>query len=171
MFQPTRPLTIRFFQTLAGVITTATHGTGYHYGVLSSYVLALTLMLPDGSYIRCSREQSPDIFKASLCGLGGTGLILSVKLQVEPTTRLEERQWSLPFDDAINQLPSLAPSAEHVRLWWFPQSDMIRVSSSNRTSEVCGAELRNGYVGLPISVRPYQVRREAGFGTRYLVII
>jgi L-gulonolactone oxidase len=107
--------------------------------VLSTHVLALTVMLADGRRVRCSRDENENLFLASLCGLGSTGLILSIRLEVEPATRLREEQYSIPFDDAVSQLPKLVPAADHVRFWWFPQADVVRVSSANRSSEVCGA--------------------------------
>lgn len=123
-------------QTLAGVVTTATHGTGIRYGVISTHVIFLTLLLADGSRVTCSSSERADLFTASICGLGSTGLILSVGLAVEPLFRLKEVQESRPFEDVMENLDSIVHSAEHVRLWWFPAADTVRVSLSNRTQEV-----------------------------------
>jgi L-gulonolactone oxidase len=125
-------------QTLAGVIATATHGSSLGDGVMSTHVRALELMLPDGSVVRCSRAagEDPDLFAASLCGLGATGLILSATLDVAPAFRLQEHQHSVPFDEALQLIPELAPAAEHFRAWWFPQADTVRLSMSNPTTDV-----------------------------------
>lgn len=122
-------------QTLAGIITTATHGSGITYGVISTHVLSLTLLLADGSRARCSRSENPDLFTASICGLGTTGLILAIQLEVEPAFRLKETQYTISFDEGLQTLDRLVQSAEHVRLWWFPQADDLRVSAANRSSE------------------------------------
>ncbi|KAI1790573.1 L-gulonolactone/D-arabinono-1,4-lactone oxidase [Ganoderma leucocontextum] len=122
-------------QTLGGVVTTATHGSGIDYPVISMDVLALVLLLADGSRVRCSREENADLFLASICGLGSTGLILEVTLDVAPAFRLKEVQESRPFDEVVRDLDSIAHAAEHVRLWWFPHAGVIRLSSSNRTHE------------------------------------
>ncbi|THH06843.1 hypothetical protein EW145_g3801 [Phellinidium pouzarii] len=114
-------------QTLAGVITTATHGTGVTFGVMSTMVLELTLMLADGSKVTCSEQERPDLFKASLCGLGATGLILAVKLQVEPAFRLKEEQNTIEFDAFINEFDDLMCAAEHVRFWWFIQNGLSEI--------------------------------------------
>lgn len=123
-------------QTLAGMVTTSTHGSGIEYSVLSTHVLSLLLLLPDGSRVHCSREERPALFMASLCGLGSTGLILEVKLELEPAFRLKETQESLPFDDVLDKFDDIVHSAEHVRLWWFPAAGTVRVSAANRTDEV-----------------------------------
>lgn len=124
-------------QTLAGVITTATHGSGTNYGVISTHVLALRLLLVNGRIVRCSRTEHPDLFLASLCGLGSTGLLVSVTLQVEPAFHLKEVSETIGLDEAIEDLDALASSGEHVRMWWFPQTDKVRVNVSDRTREVC----------------------------------
>jgi len=123
-------------QTLAGVVTTATHGSGINYGVISTNVMAISLLLADGSRLTCSRNEHSDIFMASICGLGATGIILSIQLEVEPAFRLKEVQRSLSFEDVVQNLDKHTRSAEHVRFWWFPTQDMIRASYCSRTNEV-----------------------------------
>ena len=123
-------------QTLGGVISTATHGSGITYGVLSTQVRALSLLLADGSRTSCSRTERPDLFLATICGLGATGIILSVQLAVEPNFRLKEVQQSLSFDEVVQNFDHLVHSAEHVKFWWFPTMDVMRCNYLNRTIEV-----------------------------------
>ncbi|GBE87097.1 L-gulonolactone/D-arabinono-1,4-lactone oxidase [Sparassis latifolia] len=122
-------------QSLAGVVTTATHGSGMSYKVLSTHVLSLVLLLADGSRVLCSHQERPDLFTASLCGLGSTGLILEIRLEVERAFRLKEVQEMRAFDEVVSDVDAIATAAEHVRLWWFPQAGVVRVCSANRTSE------------------------------------
>lgn len=107
-----------------------------NFKVISTHVLSLTLLLADGTRVRCSRQDHPDLFIASLCSLGGTGLILQIQLEVGPAFRLKETQECIPFDSVVNNIDSIAQASEHVRFWWFPQADIIRVSSADRTFEV-----------------------------------
>ncbi|KAF9009551.1 D-arabinono-1,4-lactone oxidase-domain-containing protein [Cyathus striatus] len=123
-------------QTLAGAISTATHGSGINYAVLSAHVVTLTMLLANGKIVCCTRTENQDLFMASLCGLGATGIILSVQLQVESAFRLKDVQKTVPFEDVVGNLDILVNSSEHVRFWWFPVSDMIRCSYANRTSEL-----------------------------------
>lgn len=123
-------------QTLGGIVTTATHGSGIAYGVISTHVMALTVLLADGSCVSCSRSDRSDLFTASVCGLGATGLIISVELEVEPAFRLKEIAESRPFHAVLDNLDDVAHSAQHVRLAWTPSADTIRVGMMNRTQEV-----------------------------------
>ncbi|KAG9311081.1 D-arabinono-1,4-lactone oxidase-domain-containing protein [Chiua virens] len=122
-------------QTLGGIITTATHGTGINYSVISTHVIALSLLLADGSRVSCSREERPDLFIASICGLGSTGLILTITLQVEPAFRLREMQHTTAFDDCVQNIDRLVKGSQHVRIWWYPAADSMRVFSADRTAE------------------------------------
>lgn len=122
-------------QTLGGIVTTATHGTGINYGVISTHVMGLSLLLADGSRVFCSRQVRPDLFTASICGLGSTGLILTITLEVEPAFRLKEVQQTIQFHECVRSLDSLVTASQHVRFWWFPAADTMRVSSADRTTE------------------------------------
>jgi len=124
-------------QTLAGIVATASHGSGIEFGSMSTAVLSLTLILAkDGSKVKCSREENSDLFMASLCGLGATGIVLEVELQVEDAFRLKEVQTSRPFEEVVSNLDGLLRSSQHSRFWWFPETDSVRLSFANRTSEV-----------------------------------
>ncbi|KAF8182879.1 L-gulonolactone D-arabinono-1,4-lactone oxidase [Pholiota molesta] len=122
-------------QTLGGIIATATHGSGTTYPVLSTYVLSLTLLLADGSRQVCTRTENTDLFMASLCSLGVTGLLLTVKLAVEPAFKLREVQTPVRFDEVLGHLDGMAIAAEHVKLWWFPVTDTVIWSKASRTYE------------------------------------
>lgn len=123
-------------QTLAGMVTTATHGTGIDHRVLSSHVQAVRLLQANGAKVTCSRDHQPDLFYATLCGLGSTGIILDIRMEVRPAFRLREVQETYKFDDVIDKLDDVVASAEFVRLWWWPQADDVRVSTMSETQEV-----------------------------------
>ncbi|KAL5525205.1 ALO1 [Sanghuangporus sanghuang] len=140
-------------QTLGGIISTATHGTGLTFGVISTMVLELKLMLADGTQITCSESFRPDLFKASLCGLGATGLILAIKLQAEPAFRLRDEQDTVSFDTFIETFDALVSSGEHTRFWWFVQNGFVRTSVCNRTQEgpkPAGSWLWNTFFGYHV---------------------
>ncbi|KIM29190.1 hypothetical protein M408DRAFT_15946 [Serendipita vermifera MAFF 305830] len=122
-------------QAMGGVITTATHGTGIEFKVLGDDVLSLSLLLADGTLVYCSRRENEELFKATLCGMGSTGLVISVQIRVEPAFRLRESQETRPFDDILENLHEIVHQAQHVRLWWYPQNKSVRVCSADRTTE------------------------------------
>jgi len=62
-------------QSIAGAISTGTHGTGARFGSIATQVVGLTLVTASGQVIECSAEQRPDIFKAAQVSLGALGVI------------------------------------------------------------------------------------------------
>jgi L-gulonolactone oxidase len=124
------------------------------------------LLKADGAKVTCSRDHEPDLFYATLCGLGSTGIILDIRMQVRPSFRLREVQETHKFNDVIDKLDDVAASAEFVRLWWWPQADDICVSRMDETYEVrvthSHAPLR---CDLLIPHDSLNAHREVGCGT------
>src|SRR5918997_676759 len=52
-------------QTVSGALSTGTHGTGATFGGLATQVRGLQLVLADGSRLRCSATEHPEIFSAA----------------------------------------------------------------------------------------------------------
>ena len=96
-------------QTVAGALSTGTHGTGRDLGGLATQVRALQLVLADGSVVTCSAEESPELFRAARIGLGALGILATVTLQAEPAfvLRAQERPMALPavLDDLVHSSP------------------------------------------------------------------
>ncbi|KAF7307712.1 hypothetical protein MKEN_01131300 [Mycena kentingensis (nom. inval.)] len=122
-------------QTLGGIVATTTHGAGSAFGVLSTHVLALTVLLPDNRLVSCSPSENKELFRASVCGLGATGILINITLELEPAFNLRDTHTVRPFDEVMANLDQIKDAGEHVRLWWFPAVGMVRCSVMDRTSE------------------------------------
>lgn len=73
------------FATLGGAVANDVHGKNHHRaGTLGEHVLGLTLVRTDGRVIHCGPELERDWFCATIAGMGLTGLILDVTLQLRP---------------------------------------------------------------------------------------
>lgn len=69
------------FVTLGGAIASDVHGKNHHKdGTFSEHLRTITVMLPDGSIVSCSKGENPDVFKAVCGGMGLTGIILDATL-------------------------------------------------------------------------------------------
>jgi FAD/FMN-containing dehydrogenase len=61
------------------------HGKNHHHdGAFSSSVLSLELITADGARLHCSRDENREAFWASVGGMGLTGIIGEVELQLRP---------------------------------------------------------------------------------------
>lgn len=73
------------FITVGGAIASDVHGKNHHKaGCFSDCVLSFELMLPDGSVVRCSREENRELFRATCGGMGLTGVILAATFRLQP---------------------------------------------------------------------------------------
>ncbi len=96
-------------QTVAGVISTSTHGSGIHFGPLPDLVRSLDVVAHGGAVYRIEPAGGPtdpdaysaqyperqlvqddDWFNAAVVGMGCMGLIYSVILEVQPLFYLRE---------------------------------------------------------------------------------
>ncbi len=63
--------------TVGGAVACDVHGKNHHVdGCFSETLESFRLMLPDGSVVRCSRTENPELFRATCGGMGLTGIIL-----------------------------------------------------------------------------------------------
>lgn len=71
--------------TVGGAIAANIHGkTHAHQGAFASIVRSFRLATPTGAVLVCSRHRNPDIFWATLGGMGLTGTILTASLKLTP---------------------------------------------------------------------------------------
>ncbi|MFN7961718.1 MAG: FAD-binding oxidoreductase [Thermoanaerobaculia bacterium] len=72
------------YVTLGGMVASDVHGKSHHRdGTFGRHVRSLLLRLADDRLITCSREENSDLFRATLGGMGLTGHILEVELELE----------------------------------------------------------------------------------------
>jgi FAD-linked oxidoreductase len=119
-------------QTLAGAISTATHGTGVGLRNLSAQVEALELVLADGSVIEVSERVDRDAFLAARVGIGALGVIYSATLRTVPAFTLHRVDSPRPLEETLTRLDDLASANEHFEFFVFPYTDTALTIERNR---------------------------------------
>lgn len=119
-------------QTIAGAISTGTHGTGAGYGCLSTFVAGLTLVTGTGELLTCSEEVEPEIFAAARVGLGALGVIVEVTLRCVDAFVLRADERPAPLAATLAELPALIGDNDHFEFYWFPYTDRVQVKINNR---------------------------------------
>jgi FAD-linked oxidoreductase len=120
-------------QSIAGAISTATHGTGVRLRNIPSQVAALTLVLADGSVLECSPERDPEVFRAARVGLGALGVVAEVTLRCVPAFRLEGLDRPAPLEQTLARFEELALGNDHFEFFVFPHTDTALTRTNNRT--------------------------------------
>jgi len=121
-------------QTLAGALATGTHGTGARFGSLATQVLALEMVLADGSVIRAAPDEEPDLFNAACIGLGALGIISSVTMACVPAFDLHAVEERAKLESVLSTLTSDLATHDHYEWYWVPHTRLVRTKANNRTS-------------------------------------
>lgn len=120
-------------QSIAGAISTSTHGTGARLRNISAQVAALTLVLADGSVLECSPEDDPEVFRAARVGLGALGVVAEVTLRCVPAFRLQGIDATAPLAQTLERFEELAAANDHFEFYAFPHAQTALTRTNNRT--------------------------------------
>jgi FAD-linked oxidoreductase len=149
-------------QTIAGAISTGTHGTGARLGGLATQVAALDLVLADGTVVSCSAEQRAGLFAAARVSLGALGVISTVTLRCVPAFTLAADERPMPFEEVTSRFGELAAGNDHFEFFWFPYGKKALVKRNNRIA----AEAKQVPSPMPEWRRfwEYEVMENGAFG-------
>jgi decaprenylphospho-beta-D-ribofuranose 2-oxidase len=92
------------FATLGGAVANDVHGKNHdRAGSFGNHVAWVDLMLPSGAIIRASSEEEPELFDATVGGIGLTGVIVSLGLRLVavPSAAVVVREERMPDLDAF----------------------------------------------------------------------
>jgi FAD-linked oxidoreductase len=120
-------------QTLAGAISTGTHGTGARLRNISAQVEGLELVLADGSVRQLSAATDPELLRAARVGVGALGAIAAVTLRCVPAFTLERVDTPRPREQVLDSFQASADANDHFELFTFPYADSALVLERNRT--------------------------------------
>ncbi len=122
-------------QSIAGAISTGTHGTGTRFGTIPTQVVGLTLVTGTGEILECSEEQNHDIFKAAQTSFGALGIIAKVTLRVVPAKRLHYKGHRERLSSVLANLERYKQENSHFEFFWFPNTDWVQAKFINETDE------------------------------------
>ena len=109
------------FVTVGGAIANDVHGKNHHRaGTIGHHIQTLQLLRSDGSRLSCSLSENSDLFRATIGGMGLTGLITRARLQLKPVAGPYIDQELTPFSN-IDEFFAIAEKTdtkfEHTVAW------------------------------------------------------
>ena len=119
-------------QTLAGAVSTGTHGSGGRAASLAAQVAGFELVTGTGEVVRVSDMENADVFDIGRVGLGALGVLTSLTFEVEPSFVLRAHERPVTWDEGVGSLLELAEEHEHVDAYWFPHTDRMQVKTNDR---------------------------------------
>ena len=122
-------------QTMAGAISTGTHGTGAGLANISARVEGLEMVLADGSVRELSAAADAELLRAARIGIGALGAISAVTIRCVPAFTLRRVDSQHQLADVLDRFEELATTNDHFEIFTFPYSDRALVLERNRTVE------------------------------------
>jgi L-gulono-1,4-lactone dehydrogenase len=119
-------------QTLAGAISTGTHGTGGVAAGLSAQVAGLQMVTGTGELLTATPHDDADVLDLARVGLGALGVLTTVTFWVEPLFLIEAHEQPMSWDQALGSFDEVISSNHHVDLYWFPHTDQVLAKQNNR---------------------------------------
>ncbi len=111
-------------QTIAGAMSTGTHGAAIDVGAIQDYVVGLHLVVGPARHVWLERASRPvlvggfaerlgaerlrsdDLFYAALVGFGSFGFVHGVLIETDPLFLIEMHRHRAPFDGALRRVMS-----------------------------------------------------------------
>jgi FAD-linked oxidoreductase len=122
-------------QSIAGAISTGTHGTGARFGGIATQVVGATLVTATGELLRVDDEHEPDLVPAVALGLGALGILVEVTLRCVPAFVLHAVERPEPLEGVLAAIEDRAAGADHFEFYWFPHTDRAMTKTNTRLPE------------------------------------
>jgi FAD-linked oxidoreductase len=121
-------------QSIAGAVSTGTHGTGEQFASVSAQVMAVELVSADGSVVEIDSSDLSAL-KAARVSLGALGVVTALTLQCVPAFRLDRLDLPRPLSETFETLDELSSGFDHFEFYIFPYTDRAIQKRINRTDE------------------------------------
>lgn len=118
-------------QSIAGAISTGTHGTGLQFGNISTQVVKVWLVTAAGEILPISKTENAQYFNACLVSLGTLGIIVKVTLKIIESPIYEYKSDQIEFSILKKNLTQLIESNRHFEFYLFPYSNLVQIKTMN----------------------------------------
>ncbi|MDX6670662.1 MAG: L-gulono,4-lactone dehydrogenase [Solirubrobacteraceae bacterium] len=118
-------------QSIAGAVSTATHGTGGRLRGIAAQLSAVELVTGDGSVVEVD-ESDAESLRAARVGLGALGIVTAVTLRAVPAFVLEGVDAPVALDDVLASLDERVEANDHFEFFFFPHADVALTRTNNR---------------------------------------
>jgi nucleoside-diphosphate-sugar epimerase/FAD/FMN-containing dehydrogenase len=126
-------------QTVAGAISTGTHGGSLHHGSLSDYVESVRLVRSDGSVVEVDRSHGS--WGAVGVSLGLLGIISAVTFRCVARFSLQSRSSVANAQEVFEAFREIQQRNRYVDMLYFPIVDKVEMLCINPAAE---GDLSNG---------------------------
>ena len=123
------------YQTLAGALSTSTHGTGLQRTGLAAQIRAFKMVSASGEVLVCSPLENAEIFHCGRVSLGALGIITEVTLNVVPAFNLRAVEQPMRISDVLDNYSQLIEENDFFEFYWVPHTKWALTKANNVSSD------------------------------------
>ncbi len=123
------------YQTVAGAVSTSTHGTGARLPGLAAQVVGMRIVDGSGRVVVAGPGNNSDILDVARVSVGALGAITEVTLRVVDAFRLHALEQPMKFDRVLENLDELKTANDHFEFFWIPHTKWTLTKQNNRTDD------------------------------------
>lgn len=112
-------------QSIAGAISTATHGSSYYSGCLSDFITEIEIVDGLGNFHKISKDQNADWLPLLRVSLGALGFIYSVTIQCEDLFILRHERLMSNWDEALENYEKNYRENDFYMFMAHPELDLV----------------------------------------------
>ncbi len=122
------------YQSIAGAIATATHGTGLMFGNLATTIVGMEIVTGAGKVLWCDADTNTEVWRVARVGVGALGIVTTVTIQCVPAFNLLVAETIEPLDDLLANFPDYVTGTDHFEFFWIPGTGNAQVKRNERTN-------------------------------------
>ena len=119
------------YQTIAGALSTSTHGTGQGRTGLAAQVVGFRLIDSDGNVLQCSEHENEEVFHVGRVGLGALGVLSTLTMRVVPAFQLSAIEEPMRVRDVLANIDQLVDSNDFFEFYWIPHTGWALTKRNN----------------------------------------
>jgi FAD-linked oxidoreductase len=123
------------YQTLAGALSTSTHGTGLQRTGLAAQIRAFKIVTASGEILACDPEQNAEIFHCGRVSLGSLGVITEVTLNVVPAFNLRAVEQPMRISHVLDNFSELIEANDFFEFYWVPHTKWALTKANNVSTD------------------------------------
>lgn len=123
------------YQTLAGAVSTSTHGTGLRRTGLAAQIASFHIVAGSGEVLVCDKDENQEILHCGRVSLGALGVITEFTLHVVPAFNLRAIEQPMRIDDVLDNFSQLVEDNDFFEFYWVPHTKWALTKANNVSSD------------------------------------
>ncbi|XOJ10664.1 D-arabinono-1,4-lactone oxidase [Corynebacterium striatum] len=119
-------------QSLAGAISTSTHGTGIGFTGFAGTVTGLRLVDAAGQLRSFSLDEDPEQLRLVVVSIGALGVVVEVEMQCVDAFDLLADESGGDIDDILDNFEAYSREVDHFECYWFPHTQAAMTKRNTR---------------------------------------